>query len=151
MPRTAFVTGATGFLGLNLVDALLESNWHVVALHRKTSNVAPLRARGADLVEGTLDDRPSLERAIPEHCDAAFHVAGNISLWSKNDAQQTKDNVDGTRNVASAALARKAKRFVHTSSVAVWGAQEHLPYDETCPQRGCDSRTSSISPRKRSE
>jgi nucleoside-diphosphate-sugar epimerase len=137
--RIAFVTGATGFLGLNLVDALLESNWHVVALHRKTSNVAPLRARGADLVEGTLDDRPSLERAIPEHCDAAFHVAGNISLWSKNDAQQTKDNVDGTRNVCNAAIVKKAKRFVHTSTVAVWGVQHQLPYDETSPQRGVDS------------
>ncbi|MGO8993093.1 MAG: NAD-dependent epimerase/dehydratase family protein [Polyangiaceae bacterium] len=137
--RIAFITGATGFLGLNIVDALLDADWAVVALHRKTSNVSRLKARGVDLAEGTLDDRASLEAAIPEHCDAVFHVAGNISLWSKNDAQQTKDNVDGTRNVANAALARKAKRFVHTSSVAVWGAQEKLPYDETCPQRGVDS------------
>ena len=78
-------------------------------------------------------------RAIPEGADAVFHVAGNISLWKKNDAQQNKDNIDGTKNVATAALARKVKRFVHTSSVAVWGAQEKLPYDETCPQRGVDS------------
>ncbi len=139
VPRTAFVTGATGFLGLNVVDALLASDWHVVALHRKTSNVSRLRARGVDLAEGALDDRASLERAIPEHCDAVFHVAGNISLWSKNDAQQTKDNVDGTRNVAAAALARKVKRFVHTSTVAVWGAQHVLPYDETTPKHGGES------------
>jgi nucleoside-diphosphate-sugar epimerase len=138
-PRTAFVTGATGFLGLNLVDALLASSWHVVALHRKTSNVTRLRARGVALAEGTLDDGGALERAIPEGVDAVFHVAGNISLWSKNDAQQTKDNVDGTRNVANAALARKAKRFVHTSTVAVWGVQHELPYDETAPQHGGDS------------
>ncbi len=139
MPRTAFVTGATGFLGLNLVDALLASGWSVVALHRKTSNVTRLRERGVGLAEGSLDDRVALERAIPEGVDAVFHVAGNISLWSKNDAQQTRDNVDGTRNVTSAALARKVKRFVHTSTVAVWGAQETLPYDESAPQRGCDS------------
>src|SRR5580658_4809258 len=68
--RLAFVTGATGFLGLNLVDALLDADWEVVALHRKTSNVAPLRARGVDLAEGSLDDRASLDAAIPEDCDA---------------------------------------------------------------------------------
>jgi dihydroflavonol-4-reductase len=138
--RIAFVTGATGFLGLNLVDALLDCNWHVVALHRKTSNVSRLRARGVDLAEGTLDDRTSLTRAIPEHCDAVFHVAGNISLWSRNDVQQTKDNVEGTRNVAAAALAQKAKRFVHTSTVAVWGEQHDLPYDESATQHGTTSR-----------
>jgi dihydroflavonol-4-reductase len=137
--RTAFVTGATGFLGLNIVDALLASSWRVVALHRKTSNVTRLRARGVELAQGRLDDRDSLERAIPEGVDAVFHVAGNVSLWAKNDAQQTKDNVDGTRNVAAAALDRKAKRFVHTSTVAVWGAQHQLPYDETCPQLGAKS------------
>jgi nucleoside-diphosphate-sugar epimerase len=138
-PRTAFITGATGFLGLNIVDALLASSWRVVALHRATSNVTRLRARGVELAQGGLDDRDALTRAIPEGVDAVFHVAGNISLWSKNDAQQTKDNVDGTRNVAAAALARKAKRFVHTSTVAVWGVQHHLPYDETCPQLGAKS------------
>jgi dihydroflavonol-4-reductase len=139
VPRTAFITGATGFLGLNIVDALLDADWRVVALHRRTSNVARLRARGVDLAEGSLDDGAALARAIPEGCDAVFHVAGNVSLWSKNDAQQTKDNVEGTRNVAGAALARKARRFVHTSTVAVWGIQEHLPYDETAPKRGGES------------
>jgi dihydroflavonol-4-reductase len=137
--RTAFITGATGFLGLNIVDALLADDWHVVALHRATSNITRLRVRGVELALGSLDDRAAIERAIPEGADAVFHVAGNISLWSKNDAQQTKDNVDGTRNVAAAALARKAKRFVHTSTVAVWGIQHVLPYDETAPKRGGES------------
>jgi dihydroflavonol-4-reductase len=137
--RTAFITGATGFLGLNIVDALLDADWHVVALHRATSNVSRLRARGVDLAEGGLDDQASLERAIPGACDAVFHVAGNISLWAKNDAQQTKDNVEGTRNVAAAALARNVRRFVHTSTVAVWGIQPVLPYDETAPKNGGSS------------
>jgi dihydroflavonol-4-reductase len=137
--RTAFITGATGFLGLNIVDALIAADWEVVALHRPTSKVSRLRARGVELAVGGLEDRDALERAIPEGVDAVFHVAGNISLWSKQDAQQTKDNVDGTRNVAAAALARKAKRFVHTSTVAVWGVQHHLPYDETFPQLGAKS------------
>jgi dihydroflavonol-4-reductase len=137
--RTGFVTGATGFLGLNVVDALLAQGWRVVALHRSHSNVSRLRERNVSLAEGALDDRASLERAMPEGCDAVFHVAGNVSMWSGHDAQQTRDNVDGTRNVAAAALARGVRRFVHTSTVAVWGRQARVPFDETAPKNGATS------------
>lgn len=138
--RTAFVTGATGFLGLNLVDALLAEGWRVVALHRSASNVSRLRARGVSLAEGSLDDVGALERAIPVGCDAVFHVAGNVSMWSGHEAAQTRDNVDGTRNVAAAALAKSARRFIHTSTVAVWGRQAHVPFDETATKNGATSR-----------
>jgi dihydroflavonol-4-reductase len=137
---SAFITGATGFLGLNVVDALLAEGWRVVALHRATSNVSRLRARAVSLAEGSLDDRAALERAIPERCDAIFHVAGNVSMWSGHDAAQTRDNVEGTRNVAAAALAKRARRFVHTSTVAVWGRQARVPFDETAPKNGATSR-----------
>jgi nucleoside-diphosphate-sugar epimerase len=139
---TAFVTGATGFLGLNVVDVLLAEGWSVVALHRATSRaktVERLRARGVTLAEGALDDRSSLIRGIPGGCDAVFHVAGNTNMWSRANAQQTRDNVDGTRNVIDAALEKKARRFVHTSSVAVWGHQPRVPFDETAPVLGAQS------------
>jgi nucleoside-diphosphate-sugar epimerase len=138
--RTAFVTGATGFLGLNVVDALLAEGWRIVALHRPSSNVSRLRARGVALAEGSLQDGAALERAIPVGCDAVFHVAGNVSMWSGHEAAQTSDNVDGTRNVAAAALAKNARRFIHTSTVAVWGLQAHVPFDETAPKNGATSR-----------
>jgi dihydroflavonol-4-reductase len=139
--RTAFVTGATGFLGLNVVDALLAEGWRVVALHRERSNVSRLkRLHGVELAEGALEDEASLERAIPLGCDAVFHVAGNVSMWSGNDAAQTRDNVDGTRNMVAAALARRARRYVHTSTVAVWGRQAHVPFDETAAKNGAGSR-----------
>ncbi len=137
--RTAFVTGGTGFLGMNLVDALLAAGWRVVALHREASNVDRLRSRGVILAPGSLGDRASLDRAIPEGCDAVFHVAGNISLWSGGDAQQTLDNVDGSRNVGEAALAKKVGRFIHTSSVSAWGPAVTASFDETLPQRGGES------------
>jgi dihydroflavonol-4-reductase len=141
--RTAFVTGATGFLGLNVVDALLADGWRVVALHRDGSKVSRLqdrRERGVSLAPGTLEDRESLERAIPEGCDAVFHVAGNVSMWSERDAEQTRTNVVGTTNVAASALRKGARRFVHTSTVAVWGRQPHVPFDETAEKNGATSR-----------
>lgn len=137
--RTAFVTGGTGFLGLHVVEALLAEGWRVVALHRATSDVSRLKERDVTLAQGSLEDRASLERAIPEGCAAVFHVAANLSLWSGLDGGQTRANVDGTQNVVEAAIARGVRRLVQTSSVAVWGRQERVPFDETAPKNGATS------------
>ncbi|MHA1569905.1 MAG: NAD-dependent epimerase/dehydratase family protein [Alphaproteobacteria bacterium] len=53
--------------------------------------------------------------------DVVFHLAGNLNLWPRRDAEQTRDNVDGTRNTVTAALEKKARRFVHTSSIQAYG------------------------------
>lgn len=135
--KTAFLTGATGFLGVNLAALLREAGWRVVAIHRPTSRLSDLQGLGVELVPGDLDDRDSLQRALPEGADAVFHVAGNTSVWSRNDAAQTRDNVQGSRNVAEAALARGARRLVHTSSVVVHGLGEFRATEATPPADDC--------------
>ena len=129
--RTAFVTGGTGFLGRHIVEQLTAMGWHVVALHRPTSDVRHLTEYKAELYVGSVTDPKSVGRAMPASCDAVFHVAGDMSLWSGGDARQTRVNVLGTRVVAQAALEKEAKRFVHTSSVSAWGEQRVIPFDET--------------------
>ncbi|MGZ4778750.1 MAG: NAD-dependent epimerase/dehydratase family protein, partial [Thermoanaerobaculia bacterium] len=52
---------------------------------------------------------------------AVFHVAGNTSLWSGGDTEQTRVNVDGTRNVVDAALVKRARKLIATSSIAAYG------------------------------
>jgi nucleoside-diphosphate-sugar epimerase len=131
MPRTAFVTGGTGFLGRHIVEQLASRGWRIVALHRPTSDVRHLKAGGAQLAVGSITDADSILRGIPDGCDAVFHVAGNTSLWSGDREQQTRENVDGTRNVVQAALARKVGRLVHTSTEGAWGEQHEAPFDET--------------------
>ncbi len=133
--RTAFVTGATGFLGLNLIAELKSQGWEVIALHRPSSNLTYLRRFPVCLAEGAVEDLASLERAMPESVDVVFHVAGDASLWARNNAQQTRTNVEGTRCVVEVALKRGAKKLVHTSSSAVYGFAA-APFDETAPHKG---------------
>lgn len=130
--KTAFVTGSTGFVGLNLVEALAASDFRVVALHRPSSELNFLSRFDVERAAGDITDPDSLRAAMPRDVDAVFHVAGNVNFWSRRNAQQTRDNVGGTRNVVEAALERGAKRLVHTSSIAAYGMHAG-PVDETTP------------------
>ncbi len=134
-PRTAFVTGATGFLGLNLVAQLTDAGWTVIALHRAQSNLTYLKRFPVRLVEGAIEDASSLERAMPEGVDVVFHVAADVSFWSRNNVRQTSTNVDGTRNVIATALRRGVKKMVHTSTTSIYGFPAG-PFDETAPHLG---------------
>lgn len=136
--RTAFVTGATGFIGLNLVERLTAEGWHVVAFHRATSNLATLKSFGAVCRAGELADPASVAIAMPEQVDAVFHVAGDVSLWSRYNAEQTRTNIEGTRAVVQAAIDRGARRFVHTSSIAAYGFHDRR-IDESSEQLGAQS------------
>lgn len=135
MPETAFVTGATGFVGLNLVEQLLARGWRVVALHRAGSDLKYLSRMPAEHALGDITDAPSLLRALPEGVDAVFHVAGDINLWSRRNAAQDRINIEGTRHMVAAALARRARRFVHTSSISAYGLQRGR-LDERTPMLG---------------
>ncbi len=135
MPRTAFVTGAAGFVGLNLVEELLAQGWRVIALHRAGSELTYLRQLPAARAVGDVTDAASVRRAMPQDVDAVFHVAGDTSLWSQHNAEQDRVNIDGTRNVVGAALEKRARRFVHTSSISAYGLQRGR-IDERTPQLG---------------
>ena len=135
MPRTAFVTGATGFVGLNLVEELLAQGWRVIALHRAGANLTYLRRLPAARAVGDVTHAASVRRAMPQDVDAVFHVAGDTSLWSRRNAEQDRVNIDGTRNVVGAALEKRARRFVHTSSISAYGLQRGR-IDERAAQLG---------------
>lgn len=119
--KKAFVTGATGFLGLNLIERLKHKNWEITALHLPGEDLKNLSRFNVNPVEGNILDISSLEKAIPEKVDAIFHVAGDISMWHKNDARQYKINVTGTANMCRAAIEKNARRFIHTSSSSAFG------------------------------
>jgi nucleoside-diphosphate-sugar epimerase len=128
---TAFVTGGTGFLGINLVRELAVRGDRILAIHRPTSDIRALAKTGAELAVCGLDDVDALTRAMPEEVDVVYHVAGDISWWPRHAERQRQTNVQGTRNVAEAALRRRAKRFVHTSSFVAFGLHDTVIREDT--------------------
>jgi nucleoside-diphosphate-sugar epimerase len=135
--KVGFVTGGTGFLGLNLVERLTADGWRVVALHRATSDLTYLKRFRVELVEGSIEDARSLEKAVPAKIDVIYHVAGDVSFWSRHRERQTRTNIEGTRNVVAAALGRGSK-LIHTSTTSVYGFPPGS-FDETAPHLGRDS------------
>ena len=135
---TAFVTGGTGFVGKTLVRQLTDAGWHVTALHRPGADTRSLEAAGATRAVGSIADRTAMMNTMPAGVDAVFHIAANTSIYKKNDAAQYRDNVEGTRNVAEAALEKGAKRFVHTSTISVYGEETVGVFDESHGHDGYD-------------
>ena len=143
MSKTAFVTGATGCVGLNLIEELLAQGWEVTAMHRAGSDLSMLQRLPVHSVRGDVTDLQSLGSIIPRNVGCVFHVAGNTSLWSRSHAEQLSVNVDGTRNVVQASLSAGANRFVLTSSIVAYGLHGGTISEET-PTRGTAARINYI-------
>jgi dihydroflavonol-4-reductase len=126
--KTAFVTGAAGFVGSNVVRDLLAHDWRVRVLVR-TSGPPALAGLDVESVTGDLF-MPGLAEAL-RGCDALFHVAARYSLWRRDRDDVLRTNVEGTRNVLRAAREAGVPRAVHTSSVAAIGVRHGGIADET--------------------
>lgn len=92
-----------------------------------------------EVVTGDLRDPGSLERATAG-CGVVYHIAADYRLWSKNPAELYHSNVDGTRNVLTAARTNGVERFVYTSTVGCIGI----------PPGGIGNETSPVSAREMS-
>jgi dihydroflavonol-4-reductase len=129
----ALVTGATGFVGAAVARALIADGWKVRALVRDGSNRRNLRDLPVELAVGDLTDRASLDHAVAD-CGALFHVAADYRLGAPDPSQLYRANVDGTRNILTAAREAGVGRVVYTSSVATIGIPaDGTPGDERTP------------------
>src|SRR4051794_25593355 len=103
------VTGASGFVGGNLVRMLVERGHKVTALVRRTSNKKALEALGVSFAYGDLNTGEGLEEAVAD-VDVIQHLAGVTK--ARTQEEYHRGNGEGTRLLAAAASRRKsAPRF----------------------------------------
>jgi nucleoside-diphosphate-sugar epimerase len=114
----ALVTGATGFVGSHLVEALRGRGVEVTALARSPAKAAGLAPLGVRVVAGSLHDRPALAEAVAGQ-DVVYHVAGLVA--ARDEAEFLAANRDGTQNLVDSAGRAEVQRFVLVSSMAAAG------------------------------
>ncbi len=119
------VTGATGFIGSHLVEALIDKGYEVYGLFRDSKKSDFLRRLGAKPVYGDLLNKDSLKKALT-NVDIVFHLAAALHANTKSKKRFFDVNVLGTKNLIEACLESEVKRFLHCSSVGVHGVTKKL-------------------------
>ncbi|HSD27444.1 MAG TPA: NAD-dependent epimerase/dehydratase family protein [Vicinamibacteria bacterium] len=126
------LTGASGYTGGRLLQALRSRGDDVVVLIRPQSVSDRTRSLASRVVEGVLGDAAAAARLV-EDTDAVVHVAAVYRTAGHPDSYYREINVVGTERLLEAAARRGVRRFVHTSTVGVHGHVEKPPADESAP------------------
>lgn len=144
-PEQVLVTGAGGFIGSHLVEALAESGVRVRALvHYNSRNhwgwleQLPERLRPrVEVLPGDVSDYPFV-RSAADRCKVVYHLAALIGIPYSYVATHSylKTNVEGTLHVLQACREARVERVVHTSTSEVYGTAQFVPITEEHPLQG---------------
>ncbi|WP_180540124.1 GDP-mannose 4,6-dehydratase, partial [Nevskia soli] len=138
--RLVLVTGAGGFIGSHLSEALVDAGAKVRALvhynalgSRGWLDQSP-KADEMQVIAGDVCDRESVRPAVKD-CSVVFHLAALIGIpYSYNaPGSYVRTNIEGTLNILQAARELGVERVVHTSTSEVYGSARYTPIDEAHP------------------
>ena len=116
-----FITGATGFVGLNIAHALLAAGHEVACFVRPGARRRYLERLPLHITTGTLDDQAALAHAM-HGTEAVIHTAGNTSSKSGDLTALQAANIDSTRAILQAARTCGVRRIVYTSTTSTIGS-----------------------------
>jgi UDP-glucose 4-epimerase len=135
----AFVTGAAGFIGSNLVDRLLAAGWSVTGYDNFSTGRREFIAEASrhnkfKLVEGDVLDTASLTTAMAG-CDIVFHLAANadVRFGLQHPRKDLDQNTIATFSVLEAMRASGVKDIAFSSTGSIYGEAEVFPTPETAP------------------
>lgn len=121
------ITGGAGFLGINLVRYLLGKGHEVLSLDLVEFDYEDCKDK-VEIVTGDIRDKELVEKSM-KGVDIVIHTAAALPLYTPAEIYST--DIEGTRIVIEAAFNSGVKRFIHTSSTAVYGIPDHHPIYET--------------------
>lgn len=143
--KQVLVTGAGGFIGSHLTEALVKAGAKVRVFVRYNSrngrgNLEDLEPRVLEQIEiiaGDLRDADAIDRSI-KGVDVVFHLGALVGIpYSyKNPREVVETNIMGTLNILTAARDHRVGRVVHTSTSEVYGSARYVPIDEAHPLQG---------------
>lgn len=139
------VTGAGGFIGSHLAEALCEAGAQVRAMIRYNSrndwgfveDFSPELKKTTEVISSDIADPFAVEKAV-EGCDTVFHLAALIGIPYSYVAPESyvRTNVTGVLNVLQAARKHGTRRVVQTSTSETYGTAQYTPIDEKHPLVG---------------
>jgi dTDP-glucose 4,6-dehydratase len=141
--KRVLVTGAGGFIGSHLAEALCEAGAEVRAMVHYNAlgrwgwlDHSPLAAQ-MQVVAGDISDRESVQGAM-QGCQIVFHLAALIAIPYSYQApfSYVRTNVEGTLNILQAARDLGVERVLHTSTSEVYGTALQVPISEDHPLQG---------------
>ena len=137
MTQRVLVTGGAGYIGSVVVDQLLDRGYKVVVLDDLTTGHRQAVARGAGFIQGGVGNSELIEALFEaERIESIIHMAA-FALVPESVAQPQKyvtNNVTAARVLLEAAVRAKVRRFVFSSSCAVYGHPAKVPITEDSPQ-----------------
>lgn len=128
MSKKVLVTGATGFIGSNLVSSLLGQNYNVRVLVR--NRYLTEKTEGVEVFEGDLTDFQSLS-GIEDQADIVIHCAGVMGKWGVSEDNLYRVNVEGSLNLLKKFSNTPISLFIHLSAGGVTGPVKGDVADET--------------------
>lgn len=143
--KQVLVTGAGGFIGSHLTEALIKAGAKVRVFLRYNSrdgrgnleDLEPGLLEEIEIIAGDLRDADVIDRSV-KGCDAVFHLGALVGIpYSyKNPREVVETNIMGTFNILTAARDHEVGRIVHTSTSEVYGSALYVPIDESHPLQG---------------
>ncbi len=132
MKKKVFVTGGSGFLGINLIRELLKRDYEVVSYDIEPFTYKDCKDKITSVV-GDIRNIKKLKQAM-QGCTYVVHCAAALPSYTKEEIYTT--DIDGTKNVVKTAYQLKVKRVVDISTTAVYGIYDHWPLLEDDELKG---------------